>query len=262
MKNLLVSICIASTAFAMSSCRTVEKAAPLSSINGDWNIVEVSGAKVVTGEDGTLPFISFDTNTGKLSGYSGCNRMMGEFNLKAQNGSLELGQIASTRMMCADMNTENAVLGALNKVKLYKTSGSDKLILCNADKRPMAVLEKKKSDISISLLSGDWKIKEVNGEAIPSKMENQPFISFDIKEKSVHGNAGCNIIKGAFKTTDGNPKSISFPALACTMMACPDMEVEGKVLKALNEVQSFSKLSGGGIGLYNSDDALVVVLEK
>ena len=32
-------------------------------------------------------------------------------------------------------------------------------------------------------------------------------------------------------------------------MACPDMEVEGRVLKALNSVQSFGKLAGGGIGL-------------
>ncbi len=33
-----------------------------------------------------------------------------------------------------------------------------------------------------------------------------------------------------------------------TMMACPDMETEGKVLKAINEVKSFDVLSGGGIG--------------
>ena len=45
-----------------------------------------------------------------------------------------------------------------------------------------------------------------------------------------------------------NAKSISFPGVASTMMACPDMETEGKVLKAINEVKSFDVLSGGGIG--------------
>ena len=59
-----------------------------------------------------------------------------------------------------------------------------------------------------------------------------------------------------------NAKSISFPGVASTMMACPDMEVEGKILKAMNEVKSFDKLSGGGIGLYDANNALVIVLEK
>ena len=46
------------------------------------------------------------------------------------------------------------------------------------------------------------------------------------------------------------------------MMACPDMETEGKVLKAINEVKSFDVLSGGDIGLYDANGALVIVLEK
>ena len=50
--------------------------------------------------------------------------------------------------------------------------------------------------------------------------------------------------------------------LASTMMACPDMETEGKILKALNEVKSFDVLAGGGIGLYDANNALVIVLEK
>ena len=41
-----------------------------------------------------------------------------------------------------------------------------------------------------------------------------------------------------------------------------DMETEGKVLKAINEVKSFDVLSGGGIGLYDANGALVIVLEK
>lgn len=41
MKKVFVSICIASTVLAMFSCRSVEKAVPLASINGEWNIIEV-----------------------------------------------------------------------------------------------------------------------------------------------------------------------------------------------------------------------------
>ena len=246
MKKVFVSICIASTVLAMFSCRSVEKAVPLASINGEWNIIEVNGSKVTPGESRTLPFITFDTATGRVSGNSGCNRMMGSFDVNAKPGSMELKGMASTRMMCPDMTTERNVLGALAQVKGYKKAGKDKMFLCNESNRPVVVLEK----------------KEVNGEAITSGMEKQPFIAFDVKKKTLHGNAGCNLINGGFETSTTNAKSISFPGVASTMMACPDMEVEGKILKAMNEVKSFDKLSGGGIGLYDANNALVIVLEK
>lgn len=262
MKKVFVSICIAGAALAMVSCRSVEKAIPLSSINGEWNIIEVNGSKVHPGENRTLPFISFDTATGRLSGNSGCNRMMGGFDVSAKPGSIDLKGIASTRMMCPDMTTENNVLGALAQVKGYKKAGKDKLYLCNASNRPVVVLEKKETDVKLSVLNGEWKIKEVDGEAIPSGMEKQPFIAFDVKKKTLHGNAGCNLINGGFETNTDNARSISFPRVASTMMACPDMEVEGKILKAMNDVKSFDKLADGGIGLYDANNALVIVLEK
>ena len=70
------------------------------------------------------------------------------------------------------------------------------------------------------------------------------------------------MINGGFETSTSNAKSISFPGVASTMMACPDMEVEGKVMKAINEVKSFDVLSGGGIGFYSADGTLVMVLVK
>ena len=245
MKKVFVSICIASTVLAMFSCRSVEKAIPLSSINGEWNIIEVNGSKITPGESTPLPFIAFDTATGRVSGNSGCNRMMGSFDVNAKPGSLELTGMASTRMMCPDMTTENNVLNAFAQVKGYKKAGKDKVFLCNSSNRPVVVLQKKEADVKLSVLNGEWKIKEVNGEA-----------------KTIHGNAGCNLINGGFETSTSNAKSISFPGVASTMMACPDMETEGKVLKAINEVKSFDVLSGGGIGLYDANGALVIVLEK
>ena len=70
------------------------------------------------------------------------------------------------------------------------------------------------------------------------------------------------LIYGGSETNADNAKSISFPGVARMMMACPDMETEGKILKAINEVRSFGVLSGGGLGLYDANNALVVVLQK
>ena len=109
-------------------------------------------------------------------------------------------------------------------------------------------------------LSGEWNIVEVNGQQLSG--DSDPFIGFDMEGKRIYGNAGCNLINGGFETSTSNAKSISFPGVASTMMACPDMETEGKILKALNEVKSFDVLAGGGIGLYDANNALVIVLEK
>lgn len=262
MKKVLVSICIASVALAMSSCRTTEKAVSLSSISGEWDIIEVNGSKVASDDSQNHPFIVFDTATGRLSGNSGCNRMMGGFDVNAKPGMIEFKAIGGTKMMCPDMKIENNVLNALGQVKGYKKAGKDKMYLCNSSNRPVIVLAKKEPDVKLSTLNGEWKITSVNGEDIPSGMEKQPFLAFDLKEKRIHGNAGCNLMNGGFETTASNAKSISFPALITTMMACPDMEVEGKILKAMNEVKSFDVLSGGGIGLYGADSTLLLVLEK
>ena len=212
MKKVLLSICMVSAVFAMSSCGSTKEAASLSSLNGEWNIIEVNGSAIVPAENQELPFIGFDTATGKVYGNSGCNRL------------------GSTRMACPDMTTEQNVLNALGQVKSYKKLGKHNMALCNASNRPVVVLQKKASDVKLSALNGEWKIEEVNGEAIPSGMEKQPFINFDVKKKSIHGNAGCNLINGGFETDKENPRSISFPNVISTMMACPDMEVEGGTL--------------------------------
>ena len=262
MRKVIVSIFIASAALVMFSCRSSKEALSLSSMNGEWNIIEINGSAVVPGQGQQLPFIGFDTTTGKVYGYSGCNRIIGSVDVNAKPGTIDLGALGSTRMACPDMTLEQNVLGALAQVKGYKKMGKENMALCNASNRPVVVLEKKEADVKLSVLNGEWKIKEVNGEAITSGMEKQPFIAFDVKKKTLHGNAGCNLINGGFETSTTNAKSISFPGVASTMMACPDMEVEGKILKAMNEVKSFDKLSGGGIGLYDANNALVIVLEK
>ena len=263
MRKIVVSIFMAGVALALFSCGSTKDTASLSSLNGEWNIIEVNGAAVVPGQGEELPFIGFDTTTGKVFGNSGCNRMMGSFDVNTASGTIDLGRLASTRMACPDMTTEQNVLGALAQVKGYKRMGKHNMALCNASGRPVIVLAKKASDVKLSALNGEWKIVEAGGEAIPSGMEKQPFISFDVKKKTLHGNAGCNLINGGFATDKNNARFISFPGIAATMMACPDMEeVESRVLKAMNEVKSFDVLAGGGIGFYNADGALVMVLEK
>ena len=161
MKKVLFSICMAGAAFAMSSCGSTKETASLSSLNGEWNIIEVNGSAIVPAENQELPFIGFDTATGKVYGNSGCNRMMGSIDLNSKPGTIDMSRLGSTRMACPDMTTEQNVLNALGQVKSYKKLGKQNMALCNASSRPVVVLQKKVSTVKLSALNGEWKIEDL-----------------------------------------------------------------------------------------------------
>lgn len=110
-----------------------------------------------------------------------------------------------------------------------------------------------------SLISGRWNIAEVNGEKMTG--EKIPFIEFDTAEGRLHGNAGCNNFNAAYKLDPTKPSSLQLLPAAATMMACPDMETEGKVLRALESVSSVKK-AGSALQLIDKNGAVVYLLEK
>lgn len=262
MKKVFVSFCMAAALTGLSSCASTKNVVTVSSLSGEWNIIEINGSAVVPASNQEFPFIGFDTKSGKVYGNSGCNRLMGSFDVNAKPGQLDLGALGSTRMMCPDMTVEQNVLAALGQVKKYRQLDKENIALYGSSKRPLVVLQKKNASAELADLNGEWMIREVDGVAVPSGMEKQPSIAFDVTEKRLHGNAGCNIINGSFDTDQANPAAISFQRVISTMMACPDMEVEDRIKKSLGAVRSFGKLENGGMGLYDADKNLVMVLVK
>jgi heat shock protein HslJ len=263
MKKTGMIICTVGIALALSSCGSTKQATSLSDINGEWNIVELNGVALTPSKESAQPFIAFDTTSGKVSGNSGCNRMMGSFNVNAKAGTIDLGSLGGTRMMCPDMTLEQNVFAALARVKGYRKITDNKVALVSASKHPVVMLEKKGATAQLLALNGKWEITQVGGEAIISTQANQqPFISLDVAEKSVHGNAGCNNMVGSFAVEEGKSNSIAFPKVATTMMACMDMLVEAKVMEALNQVKTFDVLQPGSVGLYDANGTLVLLLTK
>ena len=263
MKKVFVSLCMTAAVAALSSCASTKNAASLSVLGGEWNIIEINGAVVVPAPGQAFPYIGFDTNTGKVYGNAGCNRLMGTFDTQAKPGRLELSQVGSTRMMCPDMTVEKNVLAALAQVKKFKKLNDNQLALCGKSlKRPIVVLQQRMPEVDITALEGHWAIVEAMGQAIPEGMEKTPFLEFDTTDRRLHGNAGCNIINGGYETNEANVASISFPQVTSTMMACPDMKVEQNILQALNSTKSFGKLTNGNIGFYDAEGTLVLVLKN
>lgn len=128
---------------ALASCATVEKTMTLNDIEGEWNIVEAGGETLDTSKSETKPFIGFDLKQGRVYGSSGCNRIMNTIDKNAKAGTIDLQHMASTMMACPDMETERKVLDALTKAKSYRKAGKNKVELCDANGKKVALLTKK-----------------------------------------------------------------------------------------------------------------------
>lgn len=111
---------------------------------------------------------------------------------------------------------------------------------------------------STDLLSGNWDILSVQGEKIVS--EEPAFLSFDLTQKRIHGNNGCNIINGELIV--GNDGSIQLDKVISTMKACMDNDSERRIMDALNKSKSFKIDSDNYLRLYTADQKELILLKK
>lgn len=119
-----------------------------------------------------------------------------------------------------------------------------------------------KKTAALSDIDGEWKIIEINGQPLQTPTGEQlPYIGFDIQSGRIYGNSGCNRIMASIDR-QARPGSIEFKHMGSTMMACPNMETESKVLTALSEVRSYRKDGKDGIDLCDSSNKPVVTLRK
>lgn len=117
---------------------------PLSSLNGDWKVVSLYGAALPEGME-TVPALNFDVTANRVTGNSGCNRLSGAINHDgADENSISFGNVASTRMACPDMDTENQVLSALNSVRSYGLLDNGRLALMSEGGTIVLELERSK----------------------------------------------------------------------------------------------------------------------
>ncbi len=139
-KGIVVAAC---AAVLLGACGTSRETAAGGKIGGEWSIVKVNGQEVKAADVENTPFIGFSEQDGRLYGSTSCNRLLGSFKADAKTGSIDLGNVGSTRMMCAKMDVEQKVLEALNKVKKYKVGAGGSLSLDDAAGKTLIELKKK-----------------------------------------------------------------------------------------------------------------------
>ena len=92
---------------------------PLPALGGEWQMVEVLGVAVSEYGGESVPYIGFDTASRRVWGCSGCNRLVGLFTCDTATGAIDLSALGSTKMLCASMKLEDAVLRALSRAVRY-----------------------------------------------------------------------------------------------------------------------------------------------
>lgn len=131
MKKLVLKMMVVCVGVLIVFCGSGKNMLFVFFLDGEWNIIEVDGQKIFIER---MFFIGFDVVQKCIYGNSGCNCMMGSFEVDfLKLGILKFGQIGSICMMCFDMKIEQMVLGVLDKVIFFQMvfDKFDVIILCN-----------------------------------------------------------------------------------------------------------------------------------
>ncbi|WP_107038451.1 META domain-containing protein [Brumimicrobium mesophilum] len=116
----------------------VEVSKASSDLSGVWNIMKINDNALL--EVKSKPSITFDLDKMTVSGKDGCNNFNAQIETLS-NADLEIGQVASTKMMCPDMETSNQFLLALDQVVSYKIQ-SNQLVMLDKDGKKLVLFER------------------------------------------------------------------------------------------------------------------------
>ena len=91
------------------------------------------------------PCLIFDTKGNKISGNVGCNRLTGKLNINGDNKlSISILPVATTRMTCPGLETENNILSTLSSVKTFERLDLKRIVLYTSGGSEVLVLQKNK----------------------------------------------------------------------------------------------------------------------
>lgn len=105
-----------------------------------WKLIELMGKPVVTNENMKKEIhIILKKEGNRVQGFSGCNTIMGQYEMKEGN-RIAFSGMASTMMACPDLATESEFNKMLGTVDNYSINGNT-MTLNKARMAPMARFE-------------------------------------------------------------------------------------------------------------------------
>jgi putative lipoprotein len=119
----------------MGACATNRSGNEAALSTGRWHAIEIDGRPAVTSGATQRPWLSFQVDSSRVTGFGGCNRLGGPY--KQDGSSLTFGALMMTRMACADPTVnaqESAFAAALHDTDHFEIS-ADTLSLLRASTR-------------------------------------------------------------------------------------------------------------------------------
>jgi len=121
-----------------SASANATMASPLSGVH--WRLVALRGAPIPAPADGMQDVhIVLTAEDAQMSGFAGCNRIMGSYTL-GEGNRIAFTQIASTKRACLEDTPEDAFLEALGQVDNYHVDEKN-LVLNRARMAPLLRFE-------------------------------------------------------------------------------------------------------------------------
>ena len=201
----------------------------------------------------TRPSATFEAGT--VGGSTGCNRYTAGYTVDGD--SLELSEIASTRMACAPPADaiERAYLEAFGRVTAWRLD-DETLVLVGEDDAGLLRYDAARP-------VGTWQATGLlRGDAFESPVAGAELTATFGADGSLSGSSGCNTYRATYTTDKG---AIEITAPSATRMACAEpagvMEQEAAYLAALPAAVRFGA-DGHSLELLSADGTRLVTYTR
>lgn len=215
-----------------------------------WTLSKIKGEEVKKPAEEQQEVHFMLSEDDKVSGYTGCNQIMGAYEL-GENSSLKFKDVATTRRSCPEQNNkENEFLEVLSQTSSFKLDDK-KLSLLNTQDEIIAVLTYKAPKAKVMDL-GQWELKTLKGEPVKfeSKENNKLHFKF-LEDNKIAGFSGCNTFSGTYSLN--KDKGIEFSQMISTLKACPDVEFKEAIFLKVFEHSTSYTIENDQLKLYNDD---------
>ncbi len=214
--NKLIHLLFA--AAVATGCNAGKASAETPTLTGTWELQELQGLKRATGKP---VYIELAADR-KLTGFTGCNTVRGNYTADLKNNRLRLEGLASTRMTCPDQKVENEVTGVLRKTAYFVLE--DGMLNLQSENRTTMAQFKKINHPEV--VNKYWKLTVLDGKPVTMGAAQEREAHFILKsDGSLSGFGGCNSFSGSYELKDSN--RIDFDEnMAVTMRACPELKMD------------------------------------
>lgn len=129
--------CLLLSLSIMTGDSIAQKKPVVSPLSGKWIFTASSEMETGNLSEGQLPDLFFPDSARTVSGYTGCNRINGSYEIDGER--FLFGPMVSTYKACPDMEMEKFITHFLIRVGFYRIEG-DRLYLYDKDDRSRYVV--------------------------------------------------------------------------------------------------------------------------